>query len=375
MNNLVWIEIKKQAIKHNINTFKKLIGDKTILAPCVKANAYGHGLVSVAKLVNDAGADWLCVNCVDEAEQLRQADIKMPIMIMGYLDEKDANRAGEADARIFVYNLSTAKALSAAANQLKKTIPVHVKVDTGMSRQGTAVKAAPEFIKQLEGMPGLKVEGVCTHFATADEPEKPEPFDKQLNAFKRLVAELKLVYPDLVYHSANSAATLLYPEAHFNLVRPGISIYGYWPSAITGRLAEPQDIELKPSLALKTKVAMVKNLPKGACVSYGCTFVTEAPTRIAVLPIGYYDGLSRKLSNAGEVLIRGQRARILGRVCMNIIMVDVTNINEVAQDDEVVIIGEQGSGRIAVEDIAERADTINYEITTRLRESIPRHYL
>jgi alanine racemase len=375
MNNLIWMEISKDAIKHNVQAFKKHVGDNIILAPCVKSNAYGHGLVEIAKLALEAGADWLCVNCTDEAEQLRQVGIKSPIMIMGYLSEDDTQKVGELQARVFVYSLETAKQLSAASQQQNKTINIHIKVDTGMSRQGIPANEAPEFINQVKNLPGLKLEGVCTHFATADEPEKPEQFDKQLNAFKKLTEKLKPEYPDLIYHCSNSAATLLYPEARFNLVRPGISIYGYWPSPITQRLAEPQDIILKPSLTLKTKVAMVKNLPKGACVSYGCTFVTEVTTKIAVLPIGYYDGLSRKLSRAGEVLIRGQRARILGRVCMNIIMVDVTSINEVAQDDEVVIIGEQGVDRITVEEVADKVGTINYEITTRLRESVPRKYI
>lgn len=376
MNDLIWIEISKSRIKNNTQTIRRLIGDQVLLAPCVKANAYGHGIVDMSRLLLQHGADWLCVDSIEEAEMLRERGILEPLLIMGYVQEKDLPEILRLDAKIFLYDLQTAQALSKIAQKAGKQVSVHIKVDTGMSRQGILAPEVRHFVDQVPKLQNLRLEGIATHFATSDQPGDNAHFRKQLTAFKQIFDELERERIHIpLFHCSNSAATLLYPEAHFDLVRPGLSIYGYYPSQAVRDLCAQRSIHLLPALTLKTKIAQIREIPKGSCISYGCTFITERKTKIAILPIGYYDGLDRKLSNCGYVLINGRRASILGRVCMNITIVDVTEMDDVAIEDEVVLIGRQGSEEITVEEIADSVGTINYEIITRLRETIPRYYV
>ena len=245
-----------------------------------------------------------------------------------------------------------------------------------MSRQGVKIDQALDFIKFIQGTPNLKLEGIATHYASSDEPRNIRFFNKQLKEFRALIREIKEAGIKIpIIHTSNSGATLLHPEARFNMVRPGLLVFGYFPSRYARKINLQKSGKLLPTLTLKTKVAQVKEIEKGDCVSYCCTFTAKKRTKIAVLPIGYYDGLDRRLSNAGEVLIRGERCRILGRVCMNITVVDVTKVSEVKLEDEVVIIGEQGQDEVSVEEVAKIIGTINYEVTTRLRESISRSYI
>ncbi len=373
MNNLIWIEISKSAIRHNIKVLRRLAGKNVILAPCVKANAYGHGLAGAAKAVLDSGADWVCVNSVDEGAILRAAKIKKPVLVIGFTRKKDLTRIIGLGLRATVYNYETAEILSGIARARNKKAKVHIKVDTGMSRQGVPHNEAVEFIGKVRRLPNIIIEGLLTHYACADDPEHPACFRRQLDNFKALIERLKAGQINIPYlHTANSAGTLLYKEAHFNFVRPGIAVYGYYPDKAVEVICKKKKILLKPSLTLKTKVAQVKTLPQGATVSYGCTFTAKRKTKMAVLPVGYYDGIDRKFSNRGEVFVCGKRAPILGRVCMNITVVDITNVNNVKPEEEAVIIGRQGKERITAEEVADNIGTINYEVTTRLRESIAR---
>ena len=375
MNNLVWIEISKNALAGNIKSIRRLVGKKVLVAPCVKANAYGHGLLKVAKIFLAGGADWLCVNSVEEAEVLRRAKIKTPILIIGYVQKSDLKNVLKLDARLFIYDLERAQILSRLGRAARKKIRVHLKIDTGMGRQGIMPEEVIGFSKKLKAMPGIIVEGVATHFANSSDP-KDSYFEKQLKNFNAAVLDAKKVLGNnLIVHANKSGPTIAHPESHFDLVRPGLISYGYYPSPVMEKICEQKKINLLPSLTLKTKVAHIRIIPKGRYIGYGLTFKTKKKTKIALLPIGYYDGFDRKMSNTGKVLIRGQFAPIIGRVCMDMCIADVTSIKNIKAEDEVVIIGRQGKNKIRVEQIADWVGTINYEITTRLRESIVKKYL
>ncbi len=375
MNNLVWIEISKNALASNIKSIRRLVGKKVLVAPCVKANAYGHGLVETSRLFLKAGADWLCVNSIDETATLRHARIKKPILIIGYVQKNDLKSVLRLDTRLFIYDLERAGILSRMGKAAKKKIRVHLKIDTGMGRQGIMPEEVINFCKKLKTMPGIIVEGVATHFANSSDP-KDSYFEKQLKIFEHAVMEVKKIIGDnLIVHADKSGPTIAHPESHFDLVRPGLISYGYYPSPVMEKICEQKKINLLPSLTLKTKVAHIRIIPKGRYIGYGLTFKTKKKTKIALLPIGYYDGFDRKMSNTGKVLIHGQFAPIIGRVCMDMCIADATNIKNIKAEDEVVVIGRQGKNKIRVEQIADWVGTINYEITTRLRESIERKYI
>lgn len=368
MNNLIWIELNKKNLLYNLRLLRQQIGAGIVMAPAIKANAYGHGLVEVARILEKSEADWLSVNSVDEAEILRLNKIKKPIMVIGYTQAEDLAKIIKYNLRAVVYDINIARRLNKLA---KKKVNIHIKVDTGMSRQGIMPNEAVSFFKQISRLKNLNIEGLATHFASSDEPKSPKYFYKQIETLHTVVEDLFMAGFNFKYlHSSNSAATMLAPHAHFNLVRPGISIYGLYPSGDTKEVWNKLEPEIRPVLSLKTKVVMIKKIEKGTGVSYGSTFKAKKTTRLAVLPIGYYDGIDRGLSNCGEVLIRGQRCPIRGRVCMNIMMVDVSRLKSVRVGDEVVIIGKQGKNEFTVDDIASKIGTINYEVTTRLRESI-----
>ena len=371
--NLTWVEISKQALSSNIKTFRRLVGKDVRLAPAVKANAYGHGLVETSKTFLEAGADFLCINALYEAEELRKAGIKAPILVIGYTALSDLERAVDLDCDLTVYNLETIRALG----KLKKAVNLHLKVETGNHRQGVRMEDVPAVLKEFEKHPNLRMAGISTHFANIEDRVNHKYALYQLKGFKKAIRMLEEAGHAPHYrHCANSAAAIVLPEAHFNFVRLGIGAYGLWPSDKTLRAAQHAgiDISLSPALTWKAVVAQVKEIEKGALVGYGCTYEMARKGRIAVLPVGYYDGYVRLLSNKGHVLIRGKKAPVIGRVCMNMIMVDVTQIPEVKLEDEVVLLGEQGKENISAEDMAALSGTINYEVTTRINERIPRMF-
>lgn len=369
MQSLIEIIISKKALKHNLRVIKNLAGRKVLIAPCVKSNAYGHGILQVAKTLVSSGADWLSVESIEEAQILRKAGIKIPIQVIGYIQQKDLKKAVELSLIPFVYNKETVKIIS----RYKKETNIVLKVDTGMGRQGIHPLDVVKFIKFVKKHKYINILSIATHFATSDEPENKKHFVNQKNSFKKIINELKKNNINIsIYQCDNSGALLLNKDTHYNLIRPGISIYGLYPSENVKTICKKNNIFLKPSLTLKTKVAQIKVLQKGSYISYGATYITKKKTKVAIIPIGYYDGLDRKLSNKGSVLIGGKRARILGRVCMNILIVDVSNIKNIKLEDKVVVIGKQGNLEITTEEIAKQTKTINYEVITRLRESISR---
>lgn len=372
---LSWVEVSRSALEHNIKIFRKLVGKKVLLAPSVKANAYGHNLVETSKIVLKSGADWLCVNALFEARKLRADGIKSPLYIMGYVLKKDLAEAVKLGCRLVVYNRETVKALADAARQSRKKAYIHIKVETGNNRQGILMDELEDFARFVKKFPDVVMEGIATHFANIEDTMDSSYARYQLQNFLAACEGLKKIGVKIpIQHCANSAATILFPETHFDLVRPGIAVYGLWPSEEVKKVAQKKHrfISLNPVLSWKTKIAQIKEIPKGAFIGYGCTYKTSRRTRLAILPVGYYDGYDRGLSNKAHVLIHGKRAPVRGRVCMNIIMVDVTDIPQARVEDTAVLLGKDGREEIMAEHMAEWAETINYEITTRIHEGIPR---
>ncbi|HKW21228.1 MAG TPA: alanine racemase [Ktedonobacterales bacterium] len=365
-----WLEIDLSAIGRNTQLFKQMIGPDVRLLVSLKADAYGHGALRVARTVVRNGAEWLGVATVSEAEPLRRAGINVPILVFGYIAPWQAREAVRMNLRATLFAPDLAHALSQAATDLNGQIPVHVKVDTGMARLGLRaedVEGVVRFCEEVRSLPGLIFEGIFTHFATADADDQTYAM-RQLDRFERVLAALDArgLRPPIV-HAANSAAALALPQSRYDMVRPGIAIYGLSPSDDV-RLPEGFD----PALAFKTQVAQVKDIPAGEGVSYGATYVTTAPTRIAVLPVGYADGFRRAPANWGEVLVRGARAPLVGRVCMDQCMIDVTHIPGVRQGDEVVLIGRQGEDELTADEVARKLGTIAYEVTSELLARVPR---
>ncbi len=364
-----WIEVDLEAIAHNCARIKALVGPDVAVMAVLKANAYGHGLVPVARTVLRHGATMLGVAALNEAEALRQADIAAPIMILGYTPAWQARTVARLGLTAAVYSLDVAHALSRAGAALHRPVKAHVKVDSGMGRLGLLPDQVLDFLQATRDLPGLEVEGIFTHFATADEADQTQA-RRQLATFQAVLRQAQVAgFTFRHVHAANSAATLRWPEAHFTMVRPGLALYGLHPSDVV-RL--PPDF--RPALRFKTRVAQVKELPPGHCVSYGCTFWTERPTTVAVLPVGYADGFRRAPANWGQVLIRGQRVPLIGRVCMDQCMADVTDVPGVRQGDEAVLIGAQGPACITAEEVAACLGTINYEVVSGLLVRVPRVY-
>lgn len=335
----------------------------------VKANAYGHGIVGVAEAMLAGGASCFGVACVDEGVQLRSAGIDAPILVLGYVPHWEAERVLRLDLAVALTTRQLALSLACAAQDLGRPATVHIKVDTGMGRYGILPAEAESFVRSCQATPGLRVEGIFTHLATADEIDQTHA-RRQLGTFDdvcRALDEHRICPP--LRHAVNSAGTIAFPEHHYDLVRNGICIYGLPPADMPG--VPP----IRPALALKARVARLRTLPAGSCVGYGCTFVTAGPTQVALLPIGYADGLSRSLSNAGWALVNGQRAPIIGRVSMDQCTIDVTGLGEVRQDDEVTLIGAQGEDEISAVEVATWRATIAYEVLTGLAVRIPRVYL
>ncbi len=360
-----WIRIDLDALAHNIERLHAIAGVPVMVV--LKADAYGHGAVRVARTALANGAAALAVATLGEVRTLREADITAPVLVLGYTPPWQAREAVLLGATCTVFDIDAAQALSDAALALhQQPTGVHVKVDTGMARLGLRPDQVGAFLHALTRLPGLSVEGIFTHFATADSADETFAYG-QLARFEQVLAQITAagLRPPVV-HAANSAALLRFPKARFDLVRPGIACYGLAPAPET---ALPADF--RPVLSFHTEVAQVKTLPAGIPISYGGTFVTQRPSRIATLPVGYADGL-RRSPPWREVLVRGQRAPIVGRICMDYAMVDVTDIPEVKRGDGVVLIGPQGDDHISADEVARWLGTINYEVVATLLPRVPR---
>ena len=362
-----WVEVDLEAIGANLRRIREIVGPRVQVMAVLKADAYGHGAVRTARTAIHHGANYLGVACVSEAATLREAGIQAPILVLGYTPAWQAREALLARAAATVFTLDVARAFSRAAGELNRPAIVHVKVDTGMGRLGLLPHEVAPFVEELRRLPGLILEGIFTHFSVADAADKSYT-RRQLAAFRAVLddlAERGIIFP--LAHAANSAATLTVPESHLDMVRVGIALYGLAPGEET-----PLPAGFRPALSFKTQIAQVKQLAPGSFVSYGNTYRTTGEQRIAVIPVGYADGFRRAPAHWGEVLVKGRRAPIVGRVCMDQTMIDVTHIPDVRQGDEVILIGRQGLEEITVEEVARRLGTINYEVVSEILARVPR---
>jgi len=364
-----WAEVDLAAVADNVRTLRALLPRDTRFMAVVKADGYGHGALDVARAALKAGADRIGVATLPEALKLRSGGITAPLHVLSESPPRSASRIVDGDITATLYSPEFAAALSRAAVSQQRLATFHLKVDTGMNRIGVRAEDAADFVESLRGLPGIAMEGTFTHFATADVPGDWE-FERQLERFNDAIAEFRRrgIDPGIV-HSANSAATILHPETHFDMVRCGIATYGLHPDPVThGR------IDLHPAMSVRARVSRVARLSMGEGVSYGMTWHAASPTTVATLPIGYADGIRRSLSNTMHVIIGGQMCRQVGRVCMDQLMVEVPRGLEVSVGDEAVLIGSQGDAELTLEGMAALAGTIDYEIACGLGARLARVY-
>jgi alanine racemase len=367
----VWAEIDLASIKHNITEIKRRVGNTPIIG-VVKADGYGHGAVEVSRILLNNGVSSLAVATLSEAVQLRDAGIDVPIIMLGLTPWHYQKTLIEYDITPVVASYSDTRALSALAVEAGTTVDVLVAVETGMGRIG--LMPSKESVNEIIGinnLPNIRIKGIFSHFSSADEKDKSYTF-QQIENFNRFYQDLEAAGISIKFRThANSAATMEVPEAWFDAVRPGIILYGCYPS----NEVDKSLLSLKPAMTLKASIVFLKRVPAGTSISYGRKFVTERESVIATIPIGYADGYPRLLSGKGRVLIRGQYAPVVGNICMDQCMVDVTDIPNVKKYDEVVLIGTQGDKTILADEIAEKTGTINYEIVCRIGKRVPRVYI
>ena len=374
----IWAEIDLDAIGDNVRAIRNAVGMQPHIMAVVKANAYGHGAVAVAWASLQAGATWLGVARLEEAIELREAGLTAPILILGHCPPGCVPEALAWDIRLTVSSVREAREMARWASAAGGTLRLHLKVDTGMGRLG--MLAGPELggdlenavqeIAEIQGLAAISLEGVFTHFACADSKDKSSA-EAQWRLYIRLLQALEnhgLSFP--VRHAANSAAIIDLPHTHLDLVRAGIMLYGLYPSPEV----DHSNVRLTPAMSIKTRITHVKEVPAGFAVSYGSTYSTPAPTRIATVPVGYADGYSRLLSSQASMLVRGQRVPVVGRVCMDQTLIDVGRVPEAAHGEEVVVLGTQGEAEISADELARLTETINYEVVATVMARVPRVY-
>jgi len=374
---LTWIELSKHALFQNISSLGRLAHGRHV-APCVKGNAYGHGLPEIVRLLANFGKnDYLTVHSLEEAIACREAGWTQKIMILGPLPPGDIEPILTLNLEPVIFDTGTLTRLGKLGDKAGQKIRTHLKLETGTNRQGLAEdELAPvaDIYKRHQSLG--RPYGASMHFANIEDTTNHEYAQFQLANYKRMLTRLnKLGIKPSLRHTASSAATILFEKTRFDLVRPGIAVYGHWPSKetyLSYRLAGGSNNLFEPVLSWKCRITQLKKVPADSFIGYGCTYRTTAPTKLAVLPVGYYDGYDRGLSNSAYVLIRGRRAPVRGRVCMNLMMVDVTDIKGARLHDEVTLIGRDGDDRVTAEQLGEWAGTINYEVLARLSAAIPR---
>ncbi|MDO4493487.1 MAG: alanine racemase [Clostridia bacterium] len=362
-------EVRLDLIRHNINIIRSRLKPETKFLAVVKANAYGHGLKTVANYLQQNGVDFFAVAIVEEGIRLRNAGITLPVLILGVTPEANWIDVVRYDLTPAVFTPGQLRALEAAAEEQNKTCSVHLKIDTGMNRIG--IKTEEDFLTLLDVLkecPHLSFSGMFTHFAISECPDKA--FTRyQAKVFERFIALAHAAGHRPLIHAANSGAALMMPEVQYDMVRGGLAMYGYHP---IGHPVEGTD--LRPALSWKTSIVHIKHIEIGESVSYGRRFIAERPTTVATLPVGYGDGYKRALSGKAHVIIRGKKAPVLGAVCMDQCMCDITDIPEAEIGDEVILLGSQGNEAVTADDMAELCDTISYEILLSISDRVPRIY-
>lgn len=368
-----WVEISLDALRHNLNEFRRTLPEAMRIMAVVKADAYGHGAVQIAKVALEAGACYLSVAFMDEALELRRAGIKAPILVLGCTPPEAIPLAAKHDITINAYSMDVLDVLAERQRDAAgRPVKIHVKLDTGMGRLGLhREEEAIAFIERALHTPGVVVEGVFTHFACADETDKSYTLE-QHRKFERIVrhfAERGIAFEYV--HTGNTAAGIDCPELSCNMVRLGIGMYGLFPS----QEVRQDTVSLRPVMSLKTKIVMLKEMPAGAGISYGAIYHTRERERIATLPVGYADGFSRMLTGKAEVLVRGRRVPVVGTICMDQCMISVDEVEGVSLGDEAVIFGAQEGAVIPAEELAEKLGTINYEVVCMISHRVPRVYV
>jgi alanine racemase len=371
-------EISLSSIAHNLHIVQRIVKSRPVIA-VVKAGAYGHGAVEVSKRLLTEGIPCLAVAYTGEAKELRDAGINIPVIVL--FDRGDIRDYFDFHLIPVVYNLDAAAALSDEAGKRDTVIKIHVKIDTGMGRLGLNGNHAVDDLMKISEMQGLEIAGLLSHFSEADLSDRSYAIS-QLERFHAVREAIsKKLRRKIFSHIANSAAVLAFEDAYLDAVRPGLMLYGYSPFhesralRAEGEEAEESQRGLIPAMMIKTRILCIRNVPAGEPISYGRTFVTKRPSRIGVTALGYADGYSRHFSNNAEVLVKGKRAPVVGRVCMDLTMIDLTDIVEAGQNDEVVVLGQQGNESITADELARRANTISYEILTSLGSRAKRIYV
>lgn len=372
MEKRTWAEVDLDAIAHNMREIRRITDKNAQIMAVVKADAYGHGFLETAKTLLENGADRLAVAVLQEGKQLRSRGVDVPILILGASAPEDADDLINFDITPNVFDLEFAKALSYAAEKKEKVTKVHIKVDTGMSRIGFVAddgdnKEIVNEILKVARLPYIEIEGIFSHFATSDETDGAYT-RLQFKRFMSVVNALEergLKIP--IKHICNSAGIMMYPEMHLDMVRPGVILYGMYPS----NEVDKSRLDLIPAMTLKSRITLVKKVGAGRGVSYGKEYITDKPTKIATVPIGYADGYLRKTAKEGRMLVHGVKVPIIGRICMDQCMIDVTNVHNIDKGDEVIIFGREG---VTIDDLAGWLDTINYEIACVIGKRIPRIY-
>ncbi|MCX7714338.1 MAG: alanine racemase [Clostridia bacterium] len=372
MSKRAWAEINLDAIAYNIRQIRKITSLNSKIMAVVKADAYGHGFLEVTKTLLNNGADCLGVAMLDEAVQLRKCGIDVPILILGSTEAEDADELVEFDVMPTVFTYDFAKALSRSAQKKNKTAKIHIKIDTGMSRIGYVAgendEAVISEILEISRLENVNIDGIFSHFACSDEKDRSYT-DMQFKTFMSICSELErrgLYIP--IKHICNSAGVMMYPEMHLDMVRPGIILYGLYPSDEVDK----SRLDLIPAMSLKARITLVKEVGKNRGVSYGKTYITDKQTKIATVPIGYADGYLRLLAKKAKMLVNGECVNVIGRICMDQCMIDVTNVNTIDIGDEATVFG---ADTITADSVAAWLDTINYEVVCMIGKRIPRVYI
>ena len=367
-----WAEIDLDALAHNFSVIRERVGRDVKVLAAVKANAYGHGAVECARRLQNEGADWFGVALPEEGSELRNASITKPILCLGGIWQGQESICLQHNLTPVIFRLDVVEALNRAAADKQQTIDVHVKIDTGMGRLGVRAADISDFCDALKRFTNIRVDGLMTHLASADDEAQAAFTNEQLRRFEVSVSAFReRGFRPTHIHAANSAGVFAFANSFGNMVRPGGTLYGFIRDVLPPNIESPP---LQPVMSLFSKIMLLKRVPPGETLGYGATFQTQRDSLIATIPLGYDDGYSRALSNKGRVIVRGQFAPVVGRVSMDLTLIDVTDVGGVSQDDRVTLLGSDGERSISAEDLGELAGTISYEITCGISNRVPRVY-
>ena len=370
-----WVEINARALTSNIASLRALLDPEARFCAVVKANAYGHGPREISRIARTSGVDAFAVDNVDDALQLREWYPSSLILVLGYTMFDRYKDALRADIHLTLYDKEGIEHAQHIGAELARVFPIHLKIETGTNRQGVLPQDLDDIIRLLGRSPMVEAVGMATHFANIEDSRNPEYATGQFKQFQETIDRFGSAGIEPLWrHCACSAAIILYPQTHLNFVRAGISMYGLWSSELVQDTVRSQGFscDLQPVLSWKSRIAQVKSVNMGETIGYGLSEVMRRSGRIAVIPVGYWDGYDRRLSSLGEVLIKGTRCKVLGRVCMNMMMVDVSQVPQPQKEDEVILLGTDGRHRISADDLAKTCQTVSYEIIARINPLLPR---